>query len=270
MLVLAYHNIVPDKLPPSGDRSLHLPLDAFRRQLDLVTRVASVVPVREALAGPGGRRPRVAISFDDAYAGAVELGLPELARRGLPATMFVAPGCLGADGFWWDRFAPESGWPTDLRDQLLTTHGGLESSVRAWAAQAGLPGQTTSPWHRVATEDEIRSRTHAGLEIGTHSWSHPNLAALDGAWLDQELVRPLEWLRERFDSTLPWLAYPYGIASSPVAAAAQRAGYEAALLVDGGWIPARASDPFLLPRWNVPAGISLGGFRLRLAGLFCQ
>ncbi len=270
MLVLAYHNIVPDGLPPSGDRSLHLPLGVFRRQLDLVVRIASVVPVREALAPPAGRQPRVAITFDDAYAGAVELGLPELARRGLPATLFVAPGCLGTDGFWWDRFAPETSWPSNQRHHLLTAQGGIDSKVRAWALETGLPARATSAWHRVAPEDEIRARTYPGLVIGAHSWSHPNLAALDHAGLHEELLRPLEWLRQRFDNALPWLAYPYGIVSPVVAAAAQRSGYEAALLVTGGWTPPNPADRFLLPRWNVPAGISLAGFRLRLAGLFCQ
>jgi hypothetical protein len=33
------------------------------------------------------------------------LGIPELVRRGLPATVFVAPALLDQRAFWWDRLA---------------------------------------------------------------------------------------------------------------------------------------------------------------------
>jgi peptidoglycan/xylan/chitin deacetylase (PgdA/CDA1 family) len=110
---------------------------------------------------------------------------------------------------------------------------------------------------------------YPGLNLGSHTWSHPNLTRLTDAELAEELTRPLGWLRERFPRVIPWLTYPYGLTDERVARATGRARYEAALRVDGGWFgpsPAR----FSLPRFNVPAGLSSAGFRLRLAGLFCR
>jgi hypothetical protein len=68
----------------------------------------------------------------------------------------------------------------------------------------------------------------------------------------------------------PWLAYPYGLASPSVAAAARGAGYTGALAIDGGWWPREVADRFMLRRWNAPAGISIEGFRLRLGGWLCR
>lgn len=271
-LVLAYHNIVPDGLPPVGDRSLHLPASAFRAQLDVLTEETDVVPLPELLVGRSSRRRRAAITFDDAYAGAVELALPELARRRIPATMFVAPGCLGADGFWWDRYAGPSGeWSGGERDVLLTKFHGAEEQVRTRARESGWRAAATPAWLRVAREEQLlAAAADPGLTLGAHSWSHPNLASLDPVDLRPELDRPLAWLKQHAERALPWLAYPYGLSSPSVAAVARAAGYEAALLVTGGWFPKRIEDRFSLPRWNVPAGISLAGFRLRLAGLFCR
>src|SRR3989454_12415715 len=91
-LVLTYHNIVPERSPPFGDRSLHLPRPLFVRQLEQLLRTHAVVPLEDVLApARPSHRPRVAITFDDAYRGATVMGVEELTKRGLPATLFVVP-----------------------------------------------------------------------------------------------------------------------------------------------------------------------------------
>src|SRR5262245_66396382 len=72
--VFAYPNIVPDDASILGDRSLHLPRARFVEQLEELVRHCQVVSLPEALASawsPEAERPRVAITFDDAYQGAV-------------------------------------------------------------------------------------------------------------------------------------------------------------------------------------------------------
>ena len=118
----------------------------------------------------------------------------------------------------------------------------------------------------MATEEELRSAIRTGLvTLGSHSWSHPNLAALDEVELSGELSRPLEWLRSRFEGVVPWISYPYGCSSPHVERAARALGYVAGLLIDGGWIRAPMRRPFALPRRNIPAGLSGPGFSLRAA-----
>jgi peptidoglycan/xylan/chitin deacetylase (PgdA/CDA1 family) len=271
-LVLAYHNIVPHGEPPGGDRSLHLSQRDFSAQLDILQREMDVVALTELLEpGAEGSRPRVAITFDDAYRGAVTVGVEELCTRSLPATIFIPPAFLGGRSFWWDAAAdPVSGLSQAAREHALGSCAGQDDLVRAWAASAGQPLQAP-PAHAVAaSEEELQhALDYPGLTLGSHTWSHPNLTRLNDAELADELTRPLGWLRDRFSRVIPWLTYPYGLTDGRVERAVERAGYEAALRVDGGWLG--PSPPrYSLPRFNVPAGLSAAGFRLRLAGLFCQ
>lgn len=271
-LVLAYHNVVPEGGTGGADASLHLPRRRFAEQLELLVRTHEVVELPALLQpAPAGARPRAAVTFDDAYRGAVTAGVSELARRGLPATIFVAPAFVGDASFWWDAVAPAD--PADreqLRSRALEELGGADERVRAWARERGV-GVTEPPREaRAASEDELRAALrHPGITVASHSWSHPNLARTHGAALAEELARPLAWLRERFERVIPWLAYPYGLCSPEAERAVREAGYEAAVRVDGGWMPATPENRFALPRLNVPAGLSADGFRLRLAGMFC-
>jgi peptidoglycan/xylan/chitin deacetylase (PgdA/CDA1 family) len=277
-LILAYHNVVPDGQSPAGDRSLHLSLQAFRQQLDVLSRQCDVAALEDAF-GPGASsgRPRVVITFDDAYRGAVTCGVKELARRGMAATIFVAPGLLGDQTFWWDEAgagSPEGLDPTH-RDGALQRCRGEAPEVRRWLAEQGveLSPELIPPAARSAGIEELAHAVgeHPGLTLGAHSWSHPNLAALPESRLADEVGRPLEWLRPRFDRvTVPWLAYPYGLESPAVQRAAEAAGYAGALRVNGGRLARGARPSFAVPRMNVPSGLSADGFLLRVSGAFRQ
>ena len=106
IITLAFHNVIPDHVKPRGDTSLHLPISSF---LDMVEWLAShfeVVGLDDLLPDGelSGSPPRAAITFDDAYAGAMENALPELISRGLPATVFVVSGARSEQTFWWASF----------------------------------------------------------------------------------------------------------------------------------------------------------------------
>lgn len=268
-LVLAYHNVVPDGAPATGDASLHIRLSAFRRHLDAIRQRTDVVPLDDALRSATGR-PRVAITFDDAYRGTLRHALPELARRGLPSTVFVPPGFIPGRSFWWDDLGRSGGLsPADRADALEASRGRDDDVRRRFAAR--LDGLPDSPAElQCASIEELGAAVASGLvTLASHTWSHPNLARATPAELSVELERPLAWLREHFPAaTLPVLSYPYGLRSPAVEAAARDAGYTMGFLVDGGWLPPRPDNPFALPRLNVPAGLSADGLALRLSGLF--
>lgn len=268
-LILAYHNVVPDDLPPCGERSLHLPFSRFCEQLDALARSHEVVGLEELLgATREARRPRVAITFDDAYRGCVTLALPELARRQLPSTVFVTPGLLGRDGCWWDLLAdPRTGaLPDGERDHVLVTLRGDLSAALHWRA-ARTP--TLPPMLGIATEAELDEASRLpGVRFGAHSWSHRNLSVLDGDTLAEELAPPLAWLRARYEEVLPWLAFPYGLHTSTVTASARAAGYAGVLRIDGGWVRDADVAAGYLPRLNVPASITTDRFMIKTRGLF--
>ena len=268
-LILAYHNVVADAARPDGDLPLHIRFSSFCDHLDVLQELCHVVPLQD-LAAPAGSRPRAIITFDDAYRGAVINALPELARRGLPSTMFVPPAYLGGRTFWWDDAARAigGGLPPDLRERALEAWRGREDDVRR-----GIPGMAEAAARaehalQCCTLEELRSAVRAGpVSVGSHTWTHPNLTRLAAPELADELRRSLAWLREQFPAALiPFLTYPYGLVSGEVRGAAITAGYRGAMLVMGGWTGAEF-DQFAIPRKNVPAGLSANGLALRLTGL---
>jgi len=275
-LILSYHNVVAEETPPRhGDRSLHLPLERFREQLDVLTELGiPVLPLCGASLPHASAPPHVVITFDDAYAGALTLAVPELANRSMPATIFVAPGLLGAAAPWWDQLASpnEGAVPEQIRLDALERFRGEGAEILAHAAAEGWERGLCSPEHRIANEDELRLAVagHGGLTVGTHTWSHPNLEALargsEEAALRQ-LTETAYWLQTRFDNrAVPYVAYPYGLESPAVRRIASAAGLAGGLRVSGGWDNLRG-DPFGIPRLNVTPGLSRNGFRARVAAL---
>jgi peptidoglycan/xylan/chitin deacetylase (PgdA/CDA1 family) len=266
--ILAYHNVVPDGSRPVGDRSLHLPLERFREHLDWLAEHVDVVGL-DALDAPApSPRPRAAVTFDDAYRGAVTLGVPEVAARGLPCTVFVCPGRLDGDTFWWDRLAGPEGLAEELRHRVLQELEGRDERVAREldGAPSDLPDE-----YRTAGLDELLA-TPGQASFASHTWSHPNLTRLSAEAMDDELRRPRTWLVETFRerALADHLSFPYGLWNEAVARAAASAGYRWLYRVEGGLLHQQPDTEAALtprPRINVPAGMSLEGFELRVSGL---
>jgi peptidoglycan/xylan/chitin deacetylase (PgdA/CDA1 family) len=269
-IILAYHGIVPDGEPEGGERSLHVRQADFGRQLDRVQDLADVVPLNQ-IDFPSTGRPRVAITFDDAYRGAVVEGVQEVSGRGLPATIFVAPRHLGRHVFWWDALAGESGMlGSDVRRHALGALAGVDARVRDWAERAGVPSTDDVPMHaRTATLDELRHASRiGGISIGSHTWSHANLARLGRTEIVGELRQAHEFLRREFGATyIAWLAYPYGLDSPDARAVAAEMRYDGALRVSGGWHRTSDVPRYGRPRLNVSSGITLSGLGARMNGV---
>ena len=268
--ILTYHNVVPDNSAQIGDSSLHLPVAQFESHLDAITEVAEVVSLGQLVTG-GDRQtdgPRVAITFDDAYHGAMTFGVAASIRRGVPVTIFVSPGLLGDGSFWWDSLAGASGLTSEIRTHALAQLCGDVQSIRQWAVQRGLPTTHFHPAARPADEDALRHVAHERLiTLASHGWRHRNLNRVDDQVLEDELRLPLDWLRSRFPNAMPWVAYPYGLYSPRVTAAALRVGYAAGFGLTGVGQVQPIEWPIAINRYNIPAGLSASGLRLRLAGV---
>lgn len=269
-VVLAYHNVVPTGERLSGESSLHLPQRQFARHLDLIASAARVVPLDSLFEESAPLDEcRVAITFDDAYHGALTAGIEELRRRSMPGTVFVAPGLLGRDT-WWDHLGAANAGviPDDTRHYAVEDLRGDRDAVLSWFASAAPMNTSPAALPRIGTESELAiAAGEPGVTIGVHSWSHRNLSVLSEGELDTELASSLAWLQERYATTIPWLTYPYGLATPTVERAAERARLRGAFLVNGGWMSEHLVRSHTLPRMNIPAGLSPNGLALRLCGI---
>jgi peptidoglycan/xylan/chitin deacetylase (PgdA/CDA1 family) len=270
VLVLSYHNIVESSGTARGDRSLHLPVDRFSAQLDALADLATVVPLVSLLSNGDPTRIRVAITFDDAYEGALAHGVRECVQRGLPCTVFVAPGLLGRVPFW-DRQAEAGRWSAADRERFLIEQRGIDPAPNTEVTSAlGA--------HRIARLPQLREASQwPGVSLGNHTYDHANLAVLSAVDVASQLERAWLWLSTEVPLALvPVVAYPYGLVPQDLSAMQHVPNTAFGLCVTGGWMhayepAARGTRRALsLPRWNVPAGISLQGFRARLRGFLAR
>ena len=117
-------------------------------------------------------------------------------------------------------------------------------------------------------EQEIKGLLAAGMELGSHTYSHNPLAKIDEKYLVWETDTSRFWLKKKFDGYIVrTLAYPNGSYNAKVIAAAQKYGFYRALTGHVG-VNTQASykrAPMEMYRVTVADdGNGLEGFKKRL------
>ena len=115
---------------------------------------------------------------------------------------------------------------------------------------------------------QIREMSDAGVDIQSHSLSHPYLSKRRQAgrglsyanWLQQELAESKTILEKEIGQEVSFLAYPYGDYDQGVVTAASKAGYEAALTCEFGKVK-RGSDPLRMKRYVIDGRMDFATFR---------
>lgn len=269
-VILCYHNIVEGTTAaPRGEQSLHLPVQAFWRQMRWLARHYHVVPLADIVTRLEQRRSLrrlAAVTFDDAYRGVFHHAWPVLREFQIPATVFVVANApTGGEPFWWDHPAVVQAATTPQRREAWLTElrGDGAAILRSLppAVHAPLPtDQQPADWQTIARAAQ------AGMTLGVHSRTHRALPTLGDAELRDELVTSREVIARETGTTPEFFAYPYGAWNSRVREAVRAAGYRAAATLDYGLNRAGA-DLLALSRVNVPAGISNAALEAWLAGL---
>jgi peptidoglycan/xylan/chitin deacetylase (PgdA/CDA1 family) len=274
LLVLIYHRVLPTRDPLLPDEP-----DAadFSAQMDLIGRNFRLLPLREAVQRlRSGDLPArsVSITFDDGYANNCEVALPILKARGIPATVFVAPGFLSGGRMFNDtvveavRRAPAE---LDLTREGFGRHALPDDAARVRAIAAILPVLKYLPQaerlrraaavaERVGaglpddlmmTEDQVRRLHHEGIEIGAHTMNHPILANADEVTARREIVESKGRLEEMIGAKVSSFAYPNGGPTRDYTTRdvvlAREAGFDVAVSTAwGAATPGR--DPHQIPR----------------------
>ena len=119
------------------------------------------------------------------------------------------------------------------------------------------------------TWKQIREMAEAGVDVESHSYSHPFLtrryqATLDekqySEWLEHELVESKRILERETGRPVCFLAYPYGEYDHHLTVNVAKAGYEAALTCDWGKVT-RGTDPLRLRRVVIDKKMDFATFR---------
>ncbi len=155
--------------------------EAFRRHVAwFVSGATQVVSVADLLALPAGA-DAIAITFDDGFRNFGAVAAPLLIEHSLPTTLFVVTDAVGETNDW----------------------GGI--------AHAGVPTLALLDWK------ELVALAGAGIELGSHTRSHPHLPRLSSAAVADELIGSAERLKMETGKAPAGFAYPYGEVSDAVA-----------------------------------------------------
>lgn len=226
LAILNYHHVAP---PPPGARmpQLYVSPETFSRQLWWLRRLGFTgVTLTEGFRRltAGGAAGCVALTFDDGYLDNIAHALPILREYGFAATCFVVAGRVGALNTWDE-----------------TTLGASEP----------LMGRA-----------DIGTWLEAGLEIGSHTCTHPNLSTLGRQRVMDELVESRRVLEHITGRPIAAVCYPYGACHSETLWCAARAGYELGVTVRRGRAH-RDDNPLALPRVAVNGRKGLCKFLLK-------
>lgn len=213
---LCYHSIAP-----SGPRYLTISAQVFERQLVSLRRHGfrggDLAALEDLAAGRLSGRTAF-LTFDDGFRDNFETALPLLREHGFPAFVFVVPRLLDGGG--------ALDWP------------GIHVHRDRHAAM-----MRSLDWGMLELMRE------AGIEVGSHTLTHPHLPALDGERLREELLQSRRAIEARLGSC-ETIAYPFGEWSPDVAAAAADCGYRF-----GFTVPTtsgqRLATPLSIPRLMV-------------------
>ena len=210
-LVLCYH-----ATSDGWEHSLSVPPAMFARQLSRLLRWYRPASVEQILSGTHGC---VHVTFDDAFR-SVSNVVPALLQLGVPATVFVCSD-YADDG--------KSLAVPELADESLAHPSEL----------------ATMRW------EELRALADSGIEIGSHTVSHPHLVDLSDRDLKRELCDARAHIEDELGRSCRYLAYPFGEENGRVRAAARAAGYEAAFSLRADHVN---PDPFGFPRLGIWRG----------------
>lgn len=282
--VLTYHRVdEPTAKPWLYPYLLSATPRDFEDQMASVRAYSRPIALGDLIAAQHGLRTlppgALLITFDDAYRDFRENAWPILRKHGMPVTLFVPTAYPGAPerGFWWDRLwhavvaarrhvnlATAIG-PLALGDDIqrrraarrlveyhkTLPHDAAMRSVEALCTQLGtLPGQS-----EVLGWDELRVLSAEGVQMASHSRTHPLLTRISSSDLIDEVRGAREDLgRHLHQGAYPTVfAYPGGRHDERTTTALSELGVEVAFTTQRGTNRVGHTDPLRTRRINVGA-----------------
>lgn len=276
VLLLTYHRF------SRGREGNATPADDFDAHLRYLKARYTLVPLSRVAAHYAGRAelpPRAAcVTIDDGFADAYDVALPVLKRHGVPATLFVITDFLdGRAWMWTDKLrhvaletesprlaADVAGRAFDLRldgrASRLAAASRLNSELKKLPARArdaeiervaGAHGVALPPSPPAAfapvTWGQARELDASGVELGSHTVTHPILTHASDEELRRELRDSRARLEEELGRAVDLFCYPNGSYDERVRRETERAGYACAVTTRPG-LNERRADPLALRR----------------------
>jgi peptidoglycan/xylan/chitin deacetylase (PgdA/CDA1 family) len=263
ILVLTYHRFAE---APCPGRTSAANLAA---QLDYLASHYTVLPLAivEHRLREGRPLPlaTAAITIDDGYSDFYEIAWPVFRRRNMPATVFSVTDFVDGRRWIWTDTLPfllsrtrADRIGVDVAGQRIGAVLKGESSRRQLASRLNtllkhqpddvkdrvidriaaqclvtLPAQPPDG-NRSCTWEQLREMESSGIDIGSHTVTHPVLTRVTADRLCRELEQSRRRLEDMLGHAVTLFCYPNGAYNRLVRDAVARAGYRLAVTSDNG------------------------------------
>jgi peptidoglycan/xylan/chitin deacetylase (PgdA/CDA1 family) len=285
-LILMYHRFSRDEDGRATSAR------AFNEQLEYLNAHYTLVPLsrlaEHVRAGESLPPGLAAITIDDGFSDAYEVAYPLLRRHNASATLFVVTDFLdGKSWMWTDKMrfltsqAEAGGFQTTIQGRALKFElkehwSRLEAAAQvnealkklpdeekdeaiarvAATLKVGLPDLPPAEYAPLSWE-QAREMDCQGVEIASHTLTHPILTKVTDERLRRELKDSRSRLEEMLGRAVKAFCYPNGDHDERVLKETERAGYDCAVTTLYG-LNDQHSTPLALRR--IPAAGDLAHF----------
>ena len=213
--ILCYHSIA-DLSDSKILKNYGIPASLFQRQIEQLLKAGYHFidgdEFLRFLQGKGGLpKQAVLLTFDDCYQDVLDFALPILKTKGIPAIAFAVTQLVGKTNAWDEMIGAPA--------LALMDAGGLTQLA------AG------------------------GIEIGSHSQTHPELNRISSDQLQAEMAGSLQDLA-KWHIHPRFFAYPYGEYNEEVEKLAEEIGLQAAFTVTPGFVQP-GEKHYRIPRFEI-------------------
>src|SRR5262245_4129515 len=277
-LILTYHRFSADGDEDDGKT----PARQFAKQLEHLIAHYDVVPLSQMVERITAGNPlpsrMAAVTIDDGYRDAYEIAYPLLRRYRVSASLFIVTEFADRRAWIWTdkaRFLTQQAPPQRLTMKILESELSLdlngapsrrdaserinsiikrlpdeskEEAIERLSLALGVAIPQTPPEEfGSVTWDQTREMYANGVEIGSHTLTHPILTNVGDDHLRRELRDSKSQLEEVLGHQVDLFCYPNGDYDERVQGEVARAGYRAAVTVVNG-LNQRGDDPLTLRR----------------------
>jgi peptidoglycan/xylan/chitin deacetylase (PgdA/CDA1 family) len=250
----------------------------FEKIISSLVKKFEVISLEEFLSGSVSSsftRQPATILFDDGYKDNIEYAAPILSKYKCPASFYIVTDSVTRNIPTWtyllDHVLQRTGvsalkldfpffpqhmrevFPSDTKSiskikPLLKSFPNAQrvASLNSIIAQCQ---DVELPRNKMMTWDDIRQLKTEGFEIGSHTHTHPMLAALDDEKeIEEELVVSAKKIQEELGRFPLTISYPIGSVDERVIRLSKKTGYKYGLAVEQKFYRYPEDDTMKIPR----------------------
>lgn len=257
ILNVMYHGVVSKSGNYFSPR--HISSEQFEKQLKYFAKEFNVISISEAfeyvINNYKPKRKTITISFDDGYSNNLYIALPLLEKYKMKTTFFISGTCteeMEIRALWPDIISclmyfnknslieignrkfknlidAESG--ISLGDflnscDIVTLKHSLDYLISKYNVAVKIKTLPNELWS-ILNKNELKELSDSKIvDIGSHGYSHYNLANLEISEVKNELRMSKEALQNVVGKDIKIIAFPFGSYSSEVKNVAEQLGYE--------------------------------------------